>query len=121
MAGKAPFYPFDSIEGRAGRPTRSRRLTAVDPPLATHHAARTGSRGGRRGDPSRMRVLCVTPSTNQMYSGVGRTIFEQATRMTDRVQFEFAIDDVEQRNLDLMVRYCAEHQATVHVGPGRLT
>jgi len=68
-----------------------------------------------------MRVLCVTPSTNQMYSGVGRNIFELATRMTDRAQFEFAIDDFNRRNLDLMVNFCAEHQATVHVGPGRIT
>ena len=121
MAEKAPFHPLESINGRAEMPARSRRLTALDPPPATHHAARTGSRGGRRGDPPRMRVLCVTPSTNQMYSGVGRNIFELATRMmTDRAQFEFAIDDFNRRNLDLMVNFCAEHQAPVHVGPGRI-
>jgi glycosyltransferase involved in cell wall biosynthesis len=68
-----------------------------------------------------MRVLCVTPSTNQMYSGVGRNIFEQASRMTDRVQFEFAIDDFDPRNLALMVQFGAAHQVTIHIGTGRIT
>ena len=32
-------------------------------------------------------------STNQLYSGIGRNLFDLASRMGDRIVFEFAIDD----------------------------
>src|SRR5687768_274410 len=70
---------------------------------------------------SRMRVLSVLSSTNQMYSGIGRNVFEQAKRLADRVDLEFAIDDYVSKNLDLVVQFGREHGMRVHVGRGHLT
>ncbi len=64
----------------------------------------------------RMRVLIAIPSTNQMYSGVGRAIRELCARMANRVAFEFAIDDLNPRNLDLLHGFCHAHQMPIHVG-----
>lgn len=64
----------------------------------------------------RMRVLSVISSSNQMYSGIGRNLFELARRMTGRVAYEFAIDDGTSRNTDLVVDFAREIGAPVHVG-----
>src|SRR4051812_38703646 len=66
----------------------------------------------------RMRVLSVLSSTNQMYSGIGRNIFELAKRLSDRVEFEFAIDDHVARNVELVRSFGREHGMAVRVGRG---
>ncbi len=67
----------------------------------------------------RMRVLVVLSSSNQMYSGIGRNVFELARRMTGRVEFSFVIDDLYPRNRDLVVAFGKELGVPVHVGRGR--
>lgn len=64
----------------------------------------------------RMRVLSVISSTNQMYSGIGRNVFELAARSKDRVEMEFAVDDHVARNAELVVRFGRDHGIPVHVG-----
>ncbi len=73
----------------------------------------------RTGTP-RMRVLCVLESTNQLYSGIGRNLFESARHLAGRVEYEFAIDDWDARNLQHLRRFAAEHELAVNVGRGRL-
>ena len=65
----------------------------------------------------RMRVLSVLSSSNQMYSGMGRAVFELTARLTERVDFEIAIDDRDPRNLDLVLAFGRDHGIPVHVGP----
>jgi glycosyltransferase involved in cell wall biosynthesis len=67
----------------------------------------------------RLRVLCAIPSTNQMYSGVGRAIRELSRRMTDRVEITFAVDDLNARNVSLLGSFALEHGMTVLVGNHR--
>jgi glycosyltransferase involved in cell wall biosynthesis len=64
----------------------------------------------------RMRVLCVVASSNQLYSGIGRALFECAGRLRDRVDYTFAIDDRHERNVDLLVEFGWRHRFTVDVG-----
>ena len=68
---------------------------------------------------SRMRILSVLSSSNQMDLGIGRTVFELSDRLRDRVQFEFAIDDGDERNLNIVKRFAEPRGLTVHVGRGR--
>ena len=65
----------------------------------------------------RMRVLSVLSSGNQMYSGIGRAVFELTARLKERAEFEFAIDDLDPRNLNLVLEFGREHGIPVHVGP----
>lgn len=67
----------------------------------------------------RLRVLCVLSSSNQLYSGIGRNLFELCRRMADRVAFSFAIDDAHARNVELVERFAREHEMPVHVGRSR--
>ncbi len=64
----------------------------------------------------RMRVLHVLSSTNQLYSGIGRNLFELVSRMSDRADFEFAIDDQVEKNVDLLRDFCSRHGLTAHIG-----
>jgi glycosyltransferase involved in cell wall biosynthesis len=64
----------------------------------------------------RMRVLVAIPSTNQMYSGVGRALMELSRRMGDRVAYTFAIDDLNTRNVELLQNFASKAKLTVHVG-----
>ncbi len=73
-----------------------------------------------RNDAPRMRVLVALSSSNQMYSGIGRALFELSTRLAHRIAFEYAIDDLYPRNTDLVVRFGRERGMPVHVGRGRL-
>ncbi len=66
----------------------------------------------------RMRVLCVLSSSNQMYSGIGRNVFELARRTNDRMDLEFAIDDGVPKNTELVQRFGREWDMPVHVGRG---
>lgn len=67
----------------------------------------------------RMRLLCVLSPSNQMYSGIGRAIFELAARLGDRVQFEFAMSNYFTKNLEILKTFCLEHDIPLHVGMGR--
>jgi glycosyltransferase involved in cell wall biosynthesis len=67
----------------------------------------------------RMRVLTVLSSSNQMYSGIGRAVFELSDRLRDRIAFEFAIDDLDARNLDIVQQFAKPRGIPVHVGRGR--
>jgi glycosyltransferase involved in cell wall biosynthesis len=66
-----------------------------------------------------MRVLVVLSSSNQMYSGIGRAVFEFAARLAERAEFEFAIDDGDPRNLGLVEEFGRRHGLPVHVGAAR--
>ncbi len=92
-------------------------MTVATPtlPIATPTAAESTRWSGS----PRMRALCVLESTNQLYSGIGRNLFETARRLTDRIAWEFAIDDRVPKNVDLLVRFGADHGLPVHVGAGR--
>ena len=65
----------------------------------------------------KMRVLSVLSSANQMYSGIGRAVFELTARLRERVDFEFAIDDHYPRNVDLVLAFGQQYGIPVHVGP----
>ena len=67
----------------------------------------------------KMRVLCVLSSSNQMYSGIGRAVFELSRRLAERVEFTFAIDDLEPRNVGLVRSFAADLGWPVLVGRGR--
>ncbi len=56
----------------------------------------------------KMRVLSVLSSSNQMYSGIGRAVFELTARLKERVDFEIAIDDLYPKNLDLVLDFGRE-------------
>jgi len=66
-----------------------------------------------------MRVLSVLSSTNQLYSGIGRNVFELSLRLSDRVDFEFVIDDLCSKSLELLLEFGAQHGFAVQVGRGR--
>src|SRR4051794_31737412 len=65
-----------------------------------------------------MRVLTVLSSSNQMYSGIGRAVFELARRLTGRVSAEIAIDDLNRGNVAKVEAFAASNGLTVHVGRG---
>jgi glycosyltransferase involved in cell wall biosynthesis len=65
-----------------------------------------------------MRVLVVLSSSNQMYSGIGRNVFELCRRLADRVAFAFAIDDAHARNVELVEAFARAHGMPLHVGRG---
>ncbi len=66
----------------------------------------------------RMRVLSVISSSNQLYSGIGRALFELSERLLDRADYEFAIDDANPKNLALAAEFARDHGCTLHVGRG---
>ena len=69
----------------------------------------------------KMRVLSVLSSSNQMYSGIGRALFEFTSRLLERVDFEFAIDDLHPKNVNLVLEFGKKHDIPVHVGPALTT
>lgn len=66
----------------------------------------------------KMRVLYVLSPSNQMYSGIGRTIFELCRRMSGRVDFEFAMSNYFEKNLAILREFCQTHGFPLHVGSG---
>jgi glycosyltransferase involved in cell wall biosynthesis len=66
-----------------------------------------------------MRVLFALASTNQMYSGIGRTIKELATRLTGRIKLEFAMDDWNPKNVTILREFAAAHGFEAHIGRNR--
>ena len=103
------------------RPSRSRPMAPPLPGPPTRRRPPTPRPPARRLLPvaagPRMRVLSVLSSSNQMYSGIGRAVFELTARLKERVDFEFAIDDLYPKNLDLVLDFGREHGIPVHVGP----
>src|SRR6056297_622817 len=81
--------------------------------------ARAGSGRPVRLRTDRMRVLVAIPSTNQMYSGIGRAIVELSRRLRDRVDFTFALDDRDPRSLRRVWDLAAPMGARMLVGPHR--
>jgi glycosyltransferase involved in cell wall biosynthesis len=63
-----------------------------------------------------MRLLMVLASSSQLYSGIGRNIFELAERLTDRIELQFAIDDALERNVGVLRDFCSRHGFSLHVG-----
>ncbi len=66
-----------------------------------------------------MRTLVVLSSSNQMYSGIGRAVFAFVDELADRVDFEFAIDDLKPRNRDLVLDFARDRGLPVHLGRGQ--
>jgi glycosyltransferase involved in cell wall biosynthesis len=64
-----------------------------------------------------MRVLSIVTSSNQLYSGIGRALFELSRRLRPRIAYEFAIDDRTAKNVDLLTRFGRDAGFPVHVGP----
>lgn len=83
--------------------------------------AASSSTGEDRGPRLRMRVLQVVSSSNQLYSGIGRNLFDLASRLKDRITFEFAIDDHNEKNVSILRQFCDRHDFPLHVGKGRVT
>jgi glycosyltransferase involved in cell wall biosynthesis len=66
-----------------------------------------------------MRVLYVLSGSNQMYSGIGRAIFELCRRMAGRVDYEFTITREADRNLALLRAFCEQHGYPLHFANGK--
>lgn len=85
-----------------------------------HHAPRSAvDEGPAPLRPDRMRVLVAIPTTNQMYSGIGRAIVELCRRLHDRVEFTFALDDRDPRTLRRVWEFAAPLGIPMIVGPHR--
>lgn len=65
----------------------------------------------------RMKVLCVLTSSNQLYSGMGRALFEPARRLGDRIAYTFAIDDHQPRNVQILREHAWRNGFDLDVGP----
>jgi glycosyltransferase involved in cell wall biosynthesis len=61
----------------------------------------------------------VLSSSNQLYSGIGRNLFHLAARSSDRIDFEFAIDDYVEKNVDILRDFCDREGFHLHVGKGQ--
>ncbi len=69
-------------------------------------------------NPRRMRILWVLSSANQMYSGIGRALFELTQRLGDRADYELAIDDAYPRNLKIVRAFADRWKLPLHVSRG---
>ena len=67
----------------------------------------------------RMRVLVAIPTTNQMYSGIGRAIVELSRRLQDRVEFTFALDDRDPRALRRVWEFAEPLGFPIRIGTHR--
>ena len=65
----------------------------------------------------RMRVLIAIPTSNQMYSGIGRAIVELSRRLHDRVAFTFTLDDRDPDSLRRVWDFAAPLGIPMYVGP----
>jgi glycosyltransferase involved in cell wall biosynthesis len=66
----------------------------------------------------RMRVLSVLSSSNQLYSGIGRALFELSSRLADRIDYSFAIDDLNSDSVCRLKAFADRHAFEVLVGKG---
>ena len=67
----------------------------------------------------RMRALLAIPTTNQMYSGIGRAIVELARRLRDRVDLTVALDDRDPHAIRRVWDVARQIGAEVRVGRHR--
>ncbi len=109
----APHFPIPRRD--PGRPARA-QAHAQDPAPAPARGQAARLLPVAAGP--KMRVLSVLSSSNQMYSGIGRAVFELTARLKERVDFEIAIDDLHPKNLNLVLEFGQAHGIPVHVGPG---
>jgi FkbM family methyltransferase len=63
-----------------------------------------------------MRTLIALSSSNQLYSGLGRHLFELVARLSERCDFVFAIDDAIEHNVEILRAFCSEHSLPLCVG-----
>ena len=84
--------------------------------LIADRVAKTPARARTRG--AKMKVLFILSSSNQMYSGVGRNVFEPAIRLREEIDYEFAIDDATERNTRIVEDFCAKNDFPLHLGLG---
>ncbi|WP_169979987.1 glycosyltransferase family 4 protein [Tautonia rosea] len=87
--------------------------------IATHEPFASSATGRGCPSPDRFRVLIATPTTNQMYSGIGRAIFELSRRLQGRVEFTFAMDDRDPRSLRRVWDFATPLGIPMCVGPHR--
>lgn len=105
------FIPYEliietgQVESNDRAQARSREPSSSARPLA--HVA---------GD--RPRIVLVLSSSNQLYSGTGRVIFETLGRLTGKCEIELAIDDCHQRNTAIAREFSLRHGLPIHVGSG---
>lgn len=85
-------------------------------PMIRTDRAHLGDNGSRGRLGSRPRVLSVVESTNQMYSGIGRNLMETVRRMTTDFDYTFAIDDANQRNVEILASFANSMGCELHVG-----
>jgi FkbM family methyltransferase len=108
------FVPFEALgTGIVPEPAAAAPPAAdgqgPDRPPPTDERRRTGMAG-------RPRTLLVLSSSNQLYSGTGRVLFEIFGRLGHELDMEVAIDDDDARNVDLARRFCEFRHLTLHVG-----
>jgi len=66
--------------------------------------------------PQPYRVLFALSSSCQMYSGIGRSIFETVKNLRGRVEFEFAMDDGDQQNVSILAKFCKDNGLHLNLG-----
>ncbi len=71
-------------------------------------------------DESRIRVLVAMPTSNQMYSGIGRAIKELCCRLDDRIDFTFALDDRDPRTLRRVWELTSRLRGSLCIGAHRM-
>lgn len=92
----------------------------AEAPGCPRTSAPAGSPHERRDRSPQMRVLHVVSSSNQLYSGIGRNLFELAERLSELASFEFAIDDHFRKNVNLLQAFCDRHGFPLHIGRSRI-
>jgi FkbM family methyltransferase len=78
--------------------------------------ANRAARAARHDGSPAPRVLFAVSSGSQLYSGIGRSIFEVTKRLAGQIEYEFAIDDGDSRNVELLERFCDDHKIPLHIG-----
>lgn len=68
---------------------------------------------------SKPSLLLVLSSSNQLYSGTGRVIFETLGLLVDRFAIEVSIDEIDPRNVGLARAFCSAHGLPLHLGAPR--
>lgn len=66
--------------------------------------------------PQTYRVLSVISSSCQMYSGIGRALFETVKHLRGQVEYEFTMDDGEPKNVRILSEFCTANGLPLHVG-----
>jgi len=66
--------------------------------------------------PQPYRVLFALSSSCQMYSGIGRSIFETVKHLRGRVEYDFAMDDGDPRNVRILSEFCKDNGLTLNLG-----